>query len=864
MPFAVCGASCLFLCAPCAVGTAQTVAGQSMGALQLGLPVGLVVGTIGATVLMQWKGWSIPMYFLAAIGQCAPCAALVASCDVAVMHPVAFFAASLGFLLLGIQKLSLRWVLCAVAVQGLCVAGASVLLGTGLVLQCRHAASPFGLADLLRISNDAIPYALMGALCLMQHGRTELQEASLQPNQEARDCVLQVVSHEMRGPLHVIAGHADSLAKTTGTVGECGQEIAAHCSNLLIKVTMMTDFMQTQRGCVQPARTRFPVRRLLSNAVTSLTPQVAAKALELLVLPAADSPHYIVGDEARTLQALHCLLDNAVKYSTTAGVVRLRLSKAAGAAVCFTVEDSGVGMDAQTLRTATAPFARAARAPVNTQPSGLGLGLSVANHWAARLEGTLSLTSAGLGQGSTAVLVVPTNLPSPQPLLSELQGTAGCKFQLRGSGGCEAAAMQLLWLGLQELERDSRSSRFDAGGGAARSSVCARSDDTTVASGASRPCWLRLVQDGGIVQPWGKVPLPVTPAGLLELIQNNAEEAAWPRSITRALIVDDGPSNRRLMRLKLESWSTFRCDEAENGAEAVDRVVAAAATELPYDVILMDIDMPVMDGMEATRRIRGRRISTPIFAITANAVQSVADDCSEAGMNRVFTKPVDWASLREAVRHVLLANAPGLAEYPDYAGSRDSLAPLLPQQHSDVFDPGFHSSIFASRQDLSGAPDFHSYGMGSRMPGSISGTWRACSPSRQDLSFALAPAPTSHSFASRQDLSLAFAPAPTSHSFASRQDLSLALAPAPTSHSFASRQDPSLALAPAPTSPSNMMGIVAGASSPAPPRISQSSPDFHGIGMPGSVPGTWPARSPTQAGLHRLLRANTFGSNGSN
>ena len=323
----------------------------------------------------------------------------------------------------------------------------------------------------------------------------------------------------------------------------------------------------------------------------------------------------------------------------------------------------------------------------------------------------------------------------------------------------------------------------------------------------------------------------MTPAGLLELIQNNAEEAAWPRSITRALIVDDGPSNRRLMRLKLESWSTFRCDEAENGAEAVDRVVAAAATELPYDVILMDIDMPVMDGMEATRRIRGRRISTPIFAITANAVQSVADDCSEAGMNRVFTKPVDWASLREAVRHVLLANAPGLAEYPDYAGSRDSLAPLLLQQHQDVFDPGFHSSIFASRQDLS---------------------------------FALAPAPTSHSFASRQDLSLAFAPAPTSHSFASRQDLSLALAPAPTSHSFASRQDPSLALAPAPTSPSNMMGIVAGASSPAPPRISQSSPDFHGIGMPGSVPGTWPARSPTQAGVHRLLRANTFGSNGSN
>ena len=267
------------------------------------------------------------------------------------------------------------------------------------------------------------------------------------------------------------------------------------------------------------------------------------------------------------------------------------------------------------------------------QAQGLGLGLSIAHYWAERMGGALRLSSPGPGQGSTAVLTLPTNIASPQPLPQELRSLQGTAVQLRGFECFDAASRQLEWLGLRwELNRPSADSQQHAGRLAVR-------------LGGEAP------------SGWRPVAVPATPVALLEAIRLEPLSAVLPLSKAVVLVVDDSATNRQLLRFKLESWGGFECEEAENGARAVERVCARG---VPYDAILMDVDMPVMDGLEATRQIRQRGVLSPVYAVTANAGQSVAAECRVAGMTRVFTKPVRWSELQETLT---------LSQLPDPASS---------------------------------------------------------------------------------------------------------------------------------------------------------------------------------------------------
>ena len=135
----------------------------------------------------------------------------------------------------------------------------------------------------------------------------------------------------------------------------------------------------------------------------------------------------------------------------------------------------------------------------------------------------------------------------------------------------------------------------------------------------------------------------------------------WPEREIRILVVDDGPMNRKLLRIHLENWGPFVIDDAVNGQHAVEKVWAA---ERPYDAILMDINMPVLDGYGATRTIRFLETTnglpaTPIYGITANVVASEDGHWRTCGMTAMFTKPVDWTRLRQALRRALWAAGAG-------------------------------------------------------------------------------------------------------------------------------------------------------------------------------------------------------------
>ena len=242
MGLCVLTAAAAVLCVPCAAAIADLATGQRTATARLSLPLGLLAGTLAAGLLVRCKGRYIGMYIVAALGQCAPCAVLFLSCDVALVQAFASFAAALAFLLLCLRRLPLRAALCAVALQAVCVVAAVLTVGVGALSCCRPAGCGESMRP-LQVGNDLFPFAVLCALCVLQQGARD--------GRPAGDCILQVVSHEIFSPLHVIAGHAGLLAKKDGVVGEWGTEIAAHCSQLSAKFAMMIDFARMSEGNLQ-------------------------------------------------------------------------------------------------------------------------------------------------------------------------------------------------------------------------------------------------------------------------------------------------------------------------------------------------------------------------------------------------------------------------------------------------------------------------------------------------------------------------------------------------------------------------------------------------------------------------------------
>ena len=642
-------------------------------------------------MLVRWKKGHIGMYVVAAIGQCLPLVMLFTSCDVAVMNLFACSASSLVFLLLWANNLAIYVALGAVALQGVCLVGASVVLDAGLLPQCQPVSSAATTDKLVEICNHAMPLILMGGLCWMQHSTTELLVAHLPSITDPCGRTLQIMSHELRTPLHVISSHAESLTQREGIVGEWGEVIAVQCSQMSLKIAMLMDLVQLEDGNLQPIQQPLSIRRIVSSAINSMKFEAAEKDLKLQFLPSIETPHNIIGDEQRTLSVLYCLLHNAVKCSFSGGVVKLLSSEVelpdGSYAVQFTVQDSGVGMDAETSL-------RMQGHQEQHHEEGMGTGLRISRFWAKRLGGALSLTSDGPGLGCIAIFTVPTHQPSPQPMPQELHWTTGFGFQLQGVPGAEAAALQLKWLGLHEaLVGPSTSPGPSSSAAASGLSVRLVRDGraATVRSGSTRRSGTATASAGTASPEWNAVAAPVSPVGLLDAIQHVTlgHSCCWPRNVTRALIVDDSPMNRKLLRLKLESWATFECDEAENGSEAVALAEGALA---PYDIILMDVDMPVMNGLQATRKIRHLEIFTPIFAVTANTVQSVTDECLKSGMNGVFEKPLRWPDLRDTIYNALLLDDTTAEEDGLKSSSQQSLTKLLQETPRDAFHPIFSNT----------------------------------------------------------------------------------------------------------------------------------------------------------------------------
>ena len=424
----------------------------------------------------------------------------------------------------------------------------------------------------------------------------------------------------------------------------------------------------------------FEIQEVLGATLKNMAVRANRKNLELACQIAPDIPLFVVGDPGRLRQILLNLIGNAIKFTERGEVVvRVRLSgqDASGTTVHFEVGDTGIGIAKEKQSSIFEAFAQE-DSSTTRKYGGTGLGLTISTRLISMMGGRIWVESEQ-GRGSTFHFTVRFGLVEkpvavqPAPQRESLQGlralvvddndiNRGILVETLSGWGVVAAAVSSGSEAVALIESSPQRFAFvllDALMPGLDGFETANIIDSMPLE--KRPVQIMLSSSGlGEVARWSSVGIaayltkPVLQSELLEAILNvlgpgrHVEKAAVERigaapgiSPMDILVVEDHPVNQKLAVRMLEKWG-HRPDLAEDGGKAVDKLSARR-----YDLVLMDMQMPVMDGLEATRRFRAMEtgLRTPIIAMTANAMEGDREACLAAGMDNYLSKPIRAADL---------------------------------------------------------------------------------------------------------------------------------------------------------------------------------------------------------------------------